>query len=348
MTAIEVLPAGAATPDNPEWHKLRREGVSASEIAAVLGLSPWESPFSLFWQKRNGWETPDNEEMATGRRVEPVVADWWLDTHDPHENLTGARAGLYAHPDRPWQLATPDRLIYRVCPGCDGAGLAGDVDTGLGACPDCLGRPAGTSGEVLAPLECKWTASWDGWGDPGTDDVPVYYRCQVLWQMDVLGVDEGHLSMLGPGGFRAYRIRRDERDLTVMREAARRFLGRLDADDAPDVDDHRATLAAVKRLHPDLVDAEAEISDTTAAGYRRARALKKAAESLCDRFEARLRAEMGANRVAVHDGVKVATRSIYPTTRLDSTRLKAEQPEVAAAYVTTSTTDRLTPARSKK
>lgn len=344
MTTVELLPAEKAVPSNPAWHELRRAGVSASEIAAVLGLSPWDSPFSLYWQKVNGWETPDNEYMSNGRRVEPVVADWWMDTQDPHENLSGDRAGLYAHPDRPWQLATPDRLIYTGCPGCDGIGLE---SWDIGACDHCRG--AGRTGRPITVLECKWTGSWDGWGDPGTDDIPVYYRAQLLWQIDVLGLDEGHLAMLGPGGFRAYGpVRRDERDLVVMRGAARRFLDRVAAGDPPDVDEHSATLATVKRLHPDLVDAEAEISPDTAAGYRRARALKQAAERLCTRFEVRLRAEMGANRVAVHDGRKVATRSIYDTTRLDAARLRAEQPEVAAAYATTSTTDRLTPARSKR
>ncbi|MFI1197732.1 YqaJ viral recombinase family protein [Micromonospora sp. NPDC020750] len=346
MTAVELLPAELATPDNPDWHKLRREGVTASEIAAVLGISPWDSPFSLYWQKVNDWRTEDNEQMTTGRRVEPVVADWWLDTHDPHENLVGTRAGLYAHPDRPWQRATPDRLIKMACPDCDGAGTYASPGGRLTfECPDCEGK----AGPAVSVLECKWTGSWDGWGEPGTDDIPVYYRAQVLWQIDVLGVDEGHLAVLGPGGFRAYGpIRRDEQDLAVMREAGRRFVDRLDAGDPPDVDEHAATLATVKRLHPDLVDAEQEISPATAAGYRRARALKAAAARLCDRFEARLRVELGSNRVAVHDGAKVATRSIFDVARLDTTRLRAEQPEVAAAYATTSTTDRLTPARAKK
>lgn len=335
MTAIELLAPREARPDNDRWHDLRRQGVSASEIAAVLGISPWESPFSLYWRKVNNWQTEANDDMATGTRVEPVVADWWADTQDPHENLAVVPAGLYAHPERPWQLATPDRLIYQNLCACDPDVLC-VCDTALDGWP------------LLAVLECKWTASWDGWGDPGTDDIPVYYRAQVLWQCDVMGVDEWHLAMLGPGGFRAYNGRRDEKDLTVMREAGRRFMARLAAGDPPDVDEHTATLATVKRLNPDLVDAEQEISATTAAGYRRARALKAAAQRLCDRFEARLRAEMGANRVAVHDGAKVASRSIYDTTRIDTTRLRAEHPEVAAAYATTSTTDRLTPARSKQ
>lgn len=319
MTAVELLAPGDAGPNNPVWHELRRTAVSASEIAAVLGISPWESPFSLYWRKVNGWQVEATEGMSTGTRLEPAIADWWADTH---REYVVRPAGLYAHSDRPWQLATPDRLVRAFM------------------------RPG--VAQLVSLLECKWTGSWDGWGDPGTDDIPVYYRAQGLQQADVLGVDEVHFAVLGPGGFRAYLVRRDERDLRVMRTAGAAFAARLIEENPPDVDEHTATLAALKRLHPDLIDAEAEVSPTTAAGYRRARALKAAAERLCGRFEARLRAEMGANRIAVHDGAKVATRSVYDTVRLDSTRLKAEQPDVAAEYATTSTTDRLTPARSKK
>lgn len=317
MTAVEILAPGEATPENPRWHEARRWGVSASEIAAVLGLSPWESPFSLYWRKVNDWTVEATDEMSTGTRLEPAIADWWADTH---RDVLLSRAGLYAAKERPWQLATPDRIAWAK----------------------------GARAQLACLVECKWTGSWDGWGDPGTDDIPVYYRAQGLQQADVLDVDEVHFAVLGPGGFRAYLVRRDEKDLRVMRAAGEAFAARLLAEDPPGVDEHTATLATLKRLHPDVIDAKAEISPSTAAGYRRARALKAAAERLAARFEARLRAELGANRVAVHDGEKVASRSVYETRRIDGTRLREEQPDVAAAYTSTSLTDRLTPARSRK
>src|SRR5690242_18272977 len=111
MTAVELLPPHEAKPSNPEWLKLRRAGISASEIAAVVGLSPWQSPFSLYWTKVEGWETESNAEMSAGTRAEPVIADWFADECDPLENLVVCPAGLYASAERPWALATPDRLL---------------------------------------------------------------------------------------------------------------------------------------------------------------------------------------------------------------------------------------------
>lgn len=307
MTAVELLPPGTG-PHDERWHELRRVGVTASEIAAVMGLSPWDSPFSLFWKKLNGWTTDDSAIMSTGRYVEPSAADWWIAECDPIENLIMAPAGLYAHPDRPWQLATPDRLLYLPCELCDGTGGAG-----MDPCADCM-CVGYKPDDLVALLECKWVAaSWDGWGEPGTDDIPVYYRAQALWQLDVLGVDEVYFAVLGPGGFRAYGpVRRDEKDLRVMRTAGAAFHARLEAGDPPDIDGHTATLNTLKRLHPGVGDEQLDVPVELAEGYRRARALKKRAEQLTDTYEARIRAALGETYGrAVCNGKSVASRSVY-------------------------------------
>ena len=34
-----------------EWLAEREKGIGASEVAAILGLSPWDTPFSLWLKK---------------------------------------------------------------------------------------------------------------------------------------------------------------------------------------------------------------------------------------------------------------------------------------------------------
>lgn len=331
MSAVELLPAHEAVPSNPEWHRLRAGGVSASEIAAVLGLSKWDSEFSLYHRKVNGWDVEANDEMSTGTILEPAIADLWAYHCDPHENLTLDRAGLYAHSERPWQLVTPDRLVSAVCPTCEG----GQHRPETFGCWDC--RNTGCDGPPAAVLELKWTGSWDGWGEDGTDDIPVYYRAQVLWQADVLGVGQWYLGVLGPSGFRAYTgviDRAAERDLMLMRREAATFLARLERGDPPSIDDgHAATIAALKRLHPSIEDVDVEVDQQLADGWRRARALKRRTEALCDRYEARGRALLGNGRRLVLDGRLVASRSVFDQTTdgAELTSLDTDRP----------TTDRL-------
>jgi putative phage-type endonuclease len=314
-TAVARRDAGVfvAEANTPQWLQARRGGIAASEIAAVMGISPWESPFSLYWRKVSDFPVEVSDEMATGTRLEPVIADWWADTMDPLENLVVQDAGLFAHADRSWQLATPDRLVCSPCAACDGTGDlfgVGDHSNVLHVfeCEAC----AGTGAErTYAVLECKWTGSWHGWGEPGSDDIPVYYRAQVLWQCDVIGVDDWHVAVLGPSGFRAYEGRRDEKDLAVMREHGQRFMDRLTSRTPPSIDEHTATITTLKKLHPDLTDDVAEISPDLAARIRRARKAKALAASLCDRYEAQLREAMGSAVRASCAGTAVASRSIF-------------------------------------
>lgn len=294
MTGVEILPYDAP---KDEWLAARRLGIGASEIAAVMGISPWESPFSLWWKKRNGWETAASGEMSTGTFLEPTIAAWFEEYGDPNENLLIRPAGLFAHPERPWQLATPDRLLMlrTACGSCDGDGTYTSGRLTF-LCPDC----AGLLGPLSALLECKWVAqSWDGWGIEGSDDIPVHYRAQCLWQLDVMGVDEVLLCALGPGGFRVYRVRRDEKDLAGMRELGRRFMASLEANEPPDVDDHSATLPILRRLHADIEDRKQEITAPIAEGWVRAKRFKDLATKTEKRYAAELRKQLGNAKTAV-------------------------------------------------
>lgn len=338
---IELLPGTG--PHDEQWHELRRAGVTASEIAVVMGLSPYDSPFNLYWSKVNDWRWGGNEFTGVGQHLEDAIADWWMAERDPIENLQAQWAGLYAHPDRPWQLATPDRLLYLSCAACGGDGFAGpeDMERGVPLCREC--DLAGYVGEPIALLECKWVAqSWDGWGEEGTDEIPVYYRAQGLWQADVLGVDEVHFAVLGPTGFRAYLVRRDERgqeDLRLMRGMAVEFMGRLEAGIPPDLDSHTATADALKKLHPDLGSGDVEVSLDLAERYRIARLKRDEQKEYVALCEAELRDLLGSEYArAVCSGRLVASRSIFE-------RRSDDEHELLAIDDDWPITDRLNPGK---
>lgn len=333
---VELLGAAEALPSNPEWHKLRRAGVTASEIACVLGISPFDSPFSLYWKKREGWRTESTPEMEAGRRAEPVIVQWFADQHDEY---TVRPPGLYANPDRPWQLATPDGLVYALCGDCDGGGYGGAnaFPSHGDGCASCYATGLGS--RLLALVEAKYpVGGWDGWGEPGTDDIPVHYRAQCLWQLDVMGVDEVYLAAWHGADFREYLIRRDERDLRVMRAAGLAFLDRLAAGTPPDIDGHTATIRALKTLHPSIEDVDIDVPAEFAEGYRRARALRQRADAIVDRYEARARHTLGNARRLVCNGHLVVSRSIYDQS--------SDMAEVDSLDTDAPTVDRLNPGRA--
>lgn len=347
-------------PDAPreEWLKLRRQGISASDAAAAMGISPKMSPFGLYWSKVEGWELADNTDMEAGRRMEAAIADWAADVIDPHENLVFHPAGLYRSGERPWQLATPDRLIFAdeypgvveaeiVC--CDlhrsgqapygGMSPCCDANDCGPCCEECLTCPTQTEQpKPLGVLEVKHPYNWDGFGEEGTNQIPLHYLVQVQQQCDVMGVDEWFLAAYAGHQLRIYRGDQDEADLRVIRYRGEQAWRAIEQRIEPDIDAHPATLAALRELHPNVDDFDVEVDITFAEGYRRARAARKRADQLVDRYENRARRILGSGRRLMCGRKLVASRSIYERS--------GEDYDIYALDEGRPTVDRLNPGRA--
>jgi putative phage-type endonuclease len=273
------VPTGVPVPrlavGDPDWLRV----MSASKVAAVLGLSPYESRYSLYWRMAGVVEADSRPEMTRGQFLEPGVADWFA---AQHRDLDVTRTGSWRHPDRPWQVATPDRLVS-------------DVD-----------------GNV-AVLEAKTSAEWEPWGPDGSDEVPVWYRCQVMWQLDTLGLSEAIIVVLLPYlAFRTYVIDYDPADAELLRVAAAGFLDDLAAGIPPDLDEHSATYQVVRQLHPDIDDETVEIPGALADDFRDAHTAYRAGCAAKDAANAAMIDAMGGAHYAAADGRKVAVRVPSP------------------------------------
>lgn len=278
-----------------EWYAARREGVSASEIAAVVGLSPWTSRFDLWWLKRDGTNSQaENNYMRRGRRYEALVLE---DFAEEHPEYYVAPSATCRNLERPWQVSTPDGLAYEF------------ADEMLSVRP--LIPAAITEGhEPIAVIEAK-TGQRNEWGEPGTDDIPVQYRCQVLWQMDTLGLSVAYLPVLFGDQYAEYVVEYDETDVRILREAAEQFLADVRSGSAPPVDGTVATARRLKKLHPSIVEGTVEVRPAVIAQYQAAKRLRDAAEARMRLAENRVRAALGDHNIACVDGQKVASRSVY-------------------------------------
>lgn len=308
MTAVLIPTASEA-----EWLDARRKGVTASEIAVLMGLSPYSSPYKLFHQKTGTLPADDDSaRMERGRVLEPYVAGKFAERYRDVEVLGSGRE-LYAHRDRHWQLATPDRLVH---PFHD----IGRCTCGPG--PDGYGHEAPCGWELDTPyaaLECKTDDGSGEWGEPGTDEIPVHYRAQVLWQMDVLGVETAYVACLRirQWDVRVYELALDDAaraDLDLMRGEACGFLDRVGAGDEPPVDWRPATLDALKTLHPSIDGTTAGIGPRLADCYEAACRNYKHWERRKKLYEARIRQAAGSSRYIVRLGpaqIPVARRDVY-------------------------------------
>jgi predicted phage-related endonuclease len=95
------------------------------------------------------------------------------------------------------------------------------------------------------------------------------------------------------------------------------------------------------------VEKAVEVDPVLVAELRAARAGAKVAEARKDEAEARLKAALGDADTAVCDGRVAATWRTQSSSRVDVTRLHAEEPEVARRFTTTSTIRVLRPKEDK-
>jgi len=287
---VEVLPPERSGHDSEEWHEARRAGIGSSDIAALLGLSRWESPYSIWQQKAAGlgWQD-ETERMRWGRRLEAAIASEFAERHP--EFFCGG-AGLIRNADRDYQLATPDRLLWNEQPP------AFYIQEGV---------------DVIGVLECKTDESWDEWGPDGSADIPLKYRAQAIWQADTLGLPGVHVAALLPGKrYREYYVAHDPADAAVMRDAAEAFMASLAEGVPPDLDGSEATHRALQAVYSEVDDSEVTVGKRLAKQWRSACQAYGVARRRKALAESRIRAALGSAKTAVDPaGVKVAYRVRY-------------------------------------
>lgn len=263
---------------SPEWLAARAQGLGGSEVAACLGLSPFESRFSLYFRKTGDIGPIEiTPEIEWGSRLEPVIVTKFLDQHPEY---LSAGTATYRHAERPWQITNPDQLLARH-----------------------------TFDEPHTLLECKFSMFGDGWGESGTDEIPVHVRAQVLWYCDIFGFDRAHVAVLiGGCDWREYVIPFDETEAQLLRTAGRKFLDDVAAGNRPDIDASTHTYQALRELHPDIDPRKVELTDPTASAYLRARADLTVAKDAEQHARSLVADEMATAQAAYWRGLKVATR----------------------------------------
>lgn len=289
------------------WHKMRNTGIGASEIAAVLGLSPFMSATTLYYRKRGDLpDERDNARMEWGRRLERMIFQRWLEDH-PTESYTWGR--MYRSDERPWQLATPDGLAWLQ--------------------------------DEQVVVEIKTAASKDGWGEDGSDEIPIYYRAQVMQQMDVVGARVAHVPCLFNGReYRTYQIPYDHKDATIMRARGAAFWDRVVNGAPPPLDAHKSTTKAMRSIWDMDPAKEVLIPTDLAQKYDRARRLKDQIDALVDRYDNEIR-HLTADAAKIYaDGRTVATRSAWTERRIDSKRLREARPDIWEEFAKVSTRQR--------
>jgi len=207
-----------------EWHDLRNEpgAVGGSDIAAITGLSTWESAITK-WAKKTG-QIPDevtpNMSMKLGTILESPILNLFA-AENPELEIY--ETGTWANKENPWARSNPD-------------GLYKDADGNWGI------------------IEVKFSRDyWSG--------VPQAYRAQVLWYMRVFGIKQAKLVALAGSSYMEFDIEWDEFEAQTLWDAAVRFRQACLDMKMPYWDGSNSTLETIRALSPGIVDTEVDLDD---------------------------------------------------------------------------------------
>ena len=164
MSVTIIRPA-----DHNEWLQHREQGIGSSEVATILGLNPWETPYQL-WRRKKGLDKGKSETFAmkAGHYLEDAVSMFWHDETGRDIIKRSAGDWLMVNTEKPFMRVSPDRTYW------------------------LSGMPHNNANKGI--LECKTTQMRI---DP--DDLPKYWFCQVQYQLGVAEYEQGSLAWLSQG-----------------------------------------------------------------------------------------------------------------------------------------------------
>lgn len=276
-------------PGSAEWLSV----ITASKVAAILGLSPWDSPRSLYHHMRGELRrTETTDVQSRGHYLEPAILAWWSDRHPEYTTLTRQHLALRA--DLPWGAANLDALAQ-------GPGV-----------PDVV-------------VEAKSAVNDWEWGTEGTDEVPAYYAAQTTFAMHLSGTRRTYMPIITSRlEFREYVIDYDAQLAADIEATCFRFWCAVQDGAAPPLDGHVATLGSLRRLHPDIeAGASVEVRPDVAREFVEATTARKAAEErerkaravLIDLMGTFARATCGDQTIATRRRTAAGTAALYPATK---------------------------------
>lgn len=169
--------------------KLRATGIGSSEIAALVGVSPWAGPHDIWLRKLGLVADEDNAALERGRFYERGTLDWYA-------HRTGA------------QYKTPGTRMHEKLPYVI----------------DSVDAIANRNGEERC-VEAKTTGAFQtfDWGDEGTDQIPEYYLTQCIWHMGVWGLGLCDVPVFDGRNLRIYTVQHDAELFEALTDQAARF-----------------------------------------------------------------------------------------------------------------------------
>ncbi|MDN6626249.1 MAG: YqaJ viral recombinase family protein [Pisciglobus halotolerans] len=296
-----------------DWLQQRRGSLGGSDVSAVLGFNKYRSTYQLWLDKTGQIEIDDDEPSEAahfGNILEQVVADEFV-------RRTGIKVRndnkMHFKKEKPYLSANIDRAVI---------------------------------GEN-AFLECKTASEWlkNDWNE---EEIPTAYMLQIQHYMNVLGSDYCYIAaLIGGNKFIWKKVERDQELIDLIEQRLTDFWEvNVVKKVEPAMDGSKATEDFVNQRYHEEGSEELLLHHDTDEALDTLDELKetiKQLETSKKAIENDLKNKLGkadAN-IAISPRRLIAWNAIT-SNRLDTKKLKEEQPEIYEKYIKQNSYKKLT------
>lgn len=285
--------------DQEEWLHIRKQYLTGTDAGAICGMNPYKSAMKVYLDKTSPEiEIIDNEAMRLGRDLEDYVAARFMEASGKKVRRTNA---MYVNDQYSFMMANVDRLV--------------------------VGERAG--------LECKTASPYssDRWKD---GNIPEWYYLQCQHYIKTLEMDGWYLAVLIFGkGFQYTYIERDEEMLQYLVSIEKDFWeNHVRAGVMPSPDGSKGADELIQKYFRDRdgmirlhgFDEQIARRNELAGLVKKMQAEQKAIEQELKMYLGKEQAKVG-----ISDRFRV-TWTEFESQRIDTERLKKEQPEIYRNY----------------
>lgn len=292
--------------DREEWLKYRESGIGSSEVATILGLNPWETPYQL-WRRKKGLDTAKEETFAmrAGHYLEDAVSLFWHDETGRDIIKRSAIDWLIVNTDKPYMRVSPDRTYWL-------SDSRKSSDKGI--------------------LECKTTQM-----RVDEDDIPKHWFCQVQYQLGVAELTQGSLAWLCSGREFGYKDIALVPDFFawIEEEITKFWVDNIQGNVEPDAQSVADVLLKYNRHTDGKV---IEISDDIFTACNDLKALKEQIAQLDEQkseLEEKIKLGFGDAEAISYGGQTIATwKAPKPSEKFDAKAFAKAHPEMAKEFTT--------------
>lgn len=299
---VEIL-TNTKDMTNEEWLEWRKKGIGGSDVATICGLNKYKSALELWMEKRGYKQDEEAGESAYwGTTLEHIVREEFIKRSGLEVDTINL---MLKHPKYEFMLANVDGIVI------DQEGKK------------CI-------------FEAKTASAYkaDQWKD---DEIPEGYMLQIQHYMAVTGYERAYIAVLIGGNTFKYKVvDKDEELINMIIQIEKQFWDCIVNDIPPEVDGSESCTNMLNSLYASSKKGKSIILPNEAQELIEEYNKNKEQESYHTEKKNecinKLKSLMEDNEVATINNSTITWKSSV-SERLDTKKLKEEQPEIYNKYL---------------